>query len=87
MRLRTEVYDVITNALENGIDDPSEFTEACFAAAGVMKRICDYIEKHGDIALSIGSEWMYQDDEAQVDALQLVADIIDDLEGYAEYND
>lgn len=87
MRLKTEVYDVIINALENGIDDPGEFTEACFAAAGVMKRICGYIEKHGDIALSVGSEWMYQDDNAQVDALQLVADILDDLEGYAEYND
>lgn len=87
MRLKTEVYDVIINALENGIDDPGKFTEACFASAGAMKRICDYVEKHGDVALSIGSEWIYQDDEAQVDALQLVADIIDDLEGYAEYND
>ena len=87
MRLETEVYDVIINAIENGIDDPVEFAEACFAAAGVMKRICDYIEEHGDIALSIGSEWMYQDDKAQVDALQLVADILDDLEGYAEYDD
>ena len=87
MRLKTEVYDVIINAIENGIDDPGEFTEACFAAAGVIKHICYYIRKHGDIALSIGSEWMYQDDKAQVDALQLVADILDDLEGYAEYND
>ena len=87
MRLKTEVYDVIINTIENGIDDPVEFAEACFAAAGAMKRICDYIEKHGNVALSVGSEWMYQDDNAQVDALQLVADILDDLGGYAEYND
>lgn len=60
---------------------------AVLDAAKVIKRICNYIEKHGTISLACGAEWMYQDDDGQIDALELVAQILDDLEGYSESED
>jgi len=57
--------------------------EAAAASARVMRLIEKYVEKHGNIALSIGSEWMHQDDQGQVDALTLVGDILDSLSCYA----
>lgn len=85
--LRTETIDVIDDALENGIDDAGALDEACRTVCRVMDLVCNYVEKHGNIALSIGSEWMYDDDKAQVDALRLVADILDELSEYAEEDD
>lgn len=87
MRLRNEVYYVIMDALENGIDDPGEFDRACRAAAGIVKLFCNYVDKHGDVALSVGAEAMYQDDSMQVDALKLVGNALDELEEFAEYNE
>ena len=42
----------------------------------IMSLIDGYAQKH-DLAKSCGSEYIYQNDEAQVDALRLVADIFD----------
>lgn len=42
------------------------------------------MDKHGDIALSYGSEWMFQDDEGQVDALELVGNILDVLQDFPD---
>lgn len=41
--------------------------------------IAGYVEKHPH-AEECGSEYIWQDDEAQVDAIQLVADIFDNME-------
>lgn len=82
--LRAQTVDVITDALENGIEDAVGLDEACRTACRVMELVCKYVEKHGNIALSVGSEWMYQDDNAQVDALRLVGTILDTLSDYAE---
>lgn len=83
-RLRTETIDVILDAMENGINDASGLDRACRDTCEVMDLICNYVEKHGNIALSVGPEWMYDDDKAQVDALKLVADILEVLSEYAE---
>ena len=45
----------------------------------VFELIQIYINKHGEIAVSCGSEWLFQDDKAQTDALELVGDILDKL--------
>ena len=44
----------------------------------VMRYIEEYAKKH-PLALECGSEYIYQSDEAQVDAMKLVADIFDSL--------
>lgn len=44
----------------------------------VMALLAGYIEKH-PLAVDCGSEYIMQDDEAQVDALQLVCDIFDNM--------
>jgi len=38
-----------------------------------------YIEKHPDVT-SLGAEYIWQDDKAQEDAIQLVCDIFDNWE-------
>lgn len=85
--LRNQTIDVINDALENGIDDAGALDEACRAVCDVMELVCRYVEKHGNISLSVGSEWMYDSDKAQVDALALVAKILDSLSEYAEEDD
>ena len=44
----------------------------------VMVLLAEYIEKH-PLAIELGSEYISQDDEAQVDAIQLVCDIFDNM--------
>lgn len=48
----------------------------------VFSLIDKFVDKYGDIALSCGGEWLYQDDEGQIDALELVSDILDILGQY-----
>lgn len=84
MNLRKETVDVIMDALENGIDDPGEFDQACRTAAKVMDKVCAFVEKHGNDALAFGAEWLYQSNHAQVDALELVADVLEVVGDYAE---
>jgi hypothetical protein len=42
----------------------------------IMDLIDGYAKKH-NLAKECGSEYIYQSDEAQIDALELVADIFD----------
>ena len=51
---------------------------------GVFESIRKYINKHGEIAISCGSEWLFQSDSGQVDALKLVGDILDKLSVFVE---
>ena len=53
----------------------------------VIELIDKYVDKHGDVALICGGEWMYQDNEGQVDALELVSDILDVLKDFADDED
>lgn len=48
----------------------------------VFSLIDKFVDKYEDIALSCGGEWLYQDDEGQIDALELVSDILDILGQY-----
>lgn len=50
----------------------------------VFTLIDNFVDKHGDIALSCAGEWLYQDDRGQVDALELVANILEVLSPLAE---
>ena len=49
----------------------------------IMVLLASYIEKHPK-ALSLGGEYIMQDDKAQEDAIRLVRDIFDNAEGEAE---
>lgn len=49
-----------------------------FDAEEVMALLAGYIEKY-PLAAECGSEYIMQNDEAQVDALQLVCDIFDNM--------
>ena len=60
-----------------------EFDIVTKAAEDVFKLIEQYIKKHGNIALSCGSEWMFQNDDGQIDALDLVGNILDRLSIFA----
>lgn len=42
----------------------------------LMVLISEYTEKH-PLAKELGSEYIYQDDEARIDAVELVANIFD----------
>ena len=49
-----------------------------------QKLIDKFVDKHGNIALSCAGEWLYQDDRGQVDALELVANILEVLSPLAD---
>jgi hypothetical protein len=72
-----EFMDLLLN--KNFISDPVKADIVRNTVEGVFELIEGYIKIHGDIALSCGSEWMYQDDRGQVDALELVGRILDSL--------
>ena len=65
----------VAKLIEN---DYGTYTEDVFAL------IDNFVDKHGDIALSCAGEWLYQDDRGQVDALELVANILEALSPLAE---
>lgn len=46
-------------------------------SSSLLQLISEYADKH-ELATECGSEYIYQDDEAQKDAIKLVADIFDD---------
>lgn len=83
MRLYDELIKPVEIGINEGIEDDGEFTYAVEDILKVMNLIKGYVNKHGNIALSCGGEWMYQDDNGQVDALELVSDILDSLSEYA----
>lgn len=84
-RTLKELVEAAKNIRQNGIEDDGEtLDDVLFAFNLVFSRIDKYVNKHGNIALSCGSEWMYQSDRGQEDALDLVGNILDGLEDYAE---
>lgn len=46
----------------------------------ITKAILGYLKKH-ELALSCGAEYIYQSDSAQVDAVNLVCDIFESING------
>ena len=56
-------------------------------AEPILKLIDKFVDKHGNIALSCAGEWLYHDDRGQVDALELVADILEVLSPLADEDD
>ena len=53
----------------------------------IFTLIDKFVDKHGNIALSCADEWLYQDDGGQVDALELVANILEVLSPLADADD
>lgn len=85
MRLKTELYDILSDAIGYGINSEEKLTYAVQDLLEcVLMPLIKFCKKHEFIALSCGSEWLYQDDEAQADALELLGTILDKLSGYAE---
>ena len=56
-------------------------------AEPILKLIDKFVDKHGNIALSCAGEWLYQDDRGQVDAIELVANILEVLSPLADEDD
>ena len=56
-------------------------------AEPILKLIDKFVDKHGNIALSCAGEWLYQNDRGQVDALELVANILEVLSPLADADD
>ena len=56
-------------------------------AEPILKLIDKFVDKHGNIALSCAGEWLYQNDRGQVDALELVANILEVLSPLADEDD
>ena len=44
----------------------------------IIVLIAEYVEKH-PLVEECGSDYIYQNDKAQIDAIQLVADIFDNM--------
>lgn len=86
-RLRTEVHDILIDAVNNGITDDAALDYAIRTAAKVVEKVAIFVDKNGDIALSCGSEWLYQSDKGQETALALVGDVLDYLNVYASNED
>ena len=53
----------------------------------IFTLIDKFVDKHGNIALSCAGEWLYQDDRGQVDALELVENILEVLSPLADEDD
>lgn len=53
-------------------------------AESILKLIDKFVDKHGNIALSCAGEWLYQDDRGQVEAVELVANILEVLSPLAD---
>lgn len=60
------------------IDAADEYAETNQATKEIMTLLAGYIEKH-PLAVECGGEYIMQDDEAQVDALELVCNIFDNM--------
>lgn len=84
-RLDREFFDPIWGVLEYGAISSEQ--RAAKTAQKIMKKLRDYCETFGSSSVYCGSEWMFQDDDAQVSALDLVAEILDDLSEYADPNE
>lgn len=61
-----------------------EQRRALEAAENVIRTIAEYTLEH-DLALSCGGEWLYQSDRGQIDALELVANLLDDLSEFDDH--
>lgn len=87
MNTCTNLKDVIIrlNAVKHSsISKYNSAEQALLTATEVLELVDAFVEKHGDIALSCGSEWLYQSDRGQVDAIELVSKILDSLSEYAD---
>lgn len=67
-----------------GRTDDWFFDSAIYKSIRIMKLIDKYIEKHGEASLSDASKWLYQDDKGQREAVDLVANILEELSEYAD---
>ncbi|MPM00574.1 hypothetical protein SDC9_46801 [bioreactor metagenome] len=92
MRIRADIIEPLETYakklrkidVEDMTEEEMDLQVATYKAARVLKHINKFAEKHGEIALSCAGEWLYQDDRGSVDAIDLVADLLEELSEYAE---
>lgn len=85
MGLKKDLYDALLNAKNRYKNDDKIFDKAVNMSAHIIKLICDYCDEHElaiDCGIDCGAEWLYQDDLGQIDALELVGEILDSLNEY-----
>lgn len=95
MRIKADIIDPLEvyakklrkMDVEDMTEEEMSLQSATWEAARVLKHINKFAEKHGEIALSCAGEWLYQDDKGSTDAIDLVADLLDELSEYAEPED
>ena len=78
MNIKKDVIDVVTKLVDDGIEQQKKVNNALCMSLDILELVQKYTEKH-ELALSVGSEWLFQDDRGQVDALDLVGKILDRL--------
>ena len=60
-RTLNELIDMASNIRRNGIEDDGEtLDDVLYEFEKIFSLINKYVNKHGNIALSCGSEWMYK---------------------------
>lgn len=84
-----DIINILERMRDSGINDVDgeEFDTAVKTSIDIFNLIQKYVQKHGNISLCCGAEWMYQDDNGQIDGLELCGDILDKLNKYAEDED
>ena len=82
----SDLINILERMRDDGINqvDGEEFDSVVRKSIDIFNLIECYVQKHGNTALSCGGEWLYQDDDGQVDGLELVSDILGELEEFAE---
>lgn len=78
-----KTFNILSNHGTKEVSN-EDFKKSQETAKNVFVLIERFVDKHGNIALSCGGEWMYQDDKGQVDALELVSNILESLSEFAE---
>jgi hypothetical protein len=84
-----DIIEVLKSIENRDISDVNgqEFDMTIEASIKIFELINKYDEKHRNMPLQLGGEWLYQDDDGQVDGLQLVGDILDKLENFSNEKD
>lgn len=84
--IQKDIIDPLQTCKEKayGKIDEWNFDSAIYKTIRIMKHINKYVEKHGETSLTLNSEWLYQDNKGQKDAVDLVASILEELAEYAE---
>ena len=88
MNTLDDIISVFDNYRDTGMRKitEDELDKAVMEAAYVFRQIRKYTSKH-PMALACPDDYIYQDDDAQTDAIELVLNICEQMTDYSEYED